>query len=120
MDTNAALAVLTALAQPHRLAIFRWLVQRGPDGAFAGEIAGALGLAATTQSFHLKALAGAGLLSAEPQGRHIRYRADLDAVRGLVDYRTENCCGGDPSRCEPPLRPGRVAGRRFPHPGTAP
>ena len=101
MDTNTALAALSALAQPHRLAIYRWLLERGPEGAFAGEIADQLGLPATTQSFHLKALQQAGLIRPEPQGRHIRYRAEVEAIRGLVAYLTETCCGGDPARCLP-------------------
>lgn len=107
MDTKHALAALSALAQPHRLAIYRWLLERGPEGAFAGEIAEQLGLSATTQSFHLKALQQAGLISAEPQGRNIRYRAEVGAVRDLVSYLTETCCGGDPSLCLPP--PGEPA-----------
>lgn len=109
MDTNTALAALSALAQPHRLAIFRWLVERGPDGAYAGEIAERLGIPATTQSFHLKTLHQAGLIHAEPQGRNIRYRADFEAMRGLVGYLTDNCCGGDPSLCEPATAPGKAA-----------
>ena len=101
MDTTTALAALAALAQPHRLAIYRWLLARAPEGAHAGEIAAALGLAATTQSFHLKALVQAGLLAAAPEGRNIRYRADVGAMRALVGYLTENCCGGDPGACLP-------------------
>ncbi|MBW8313173.1 MAG: helix-turn-helix domain-containing protein [Rhizobium sp.] len=101
MDTKDALAALSALAQPHRLAIYRWLLERGPEGAFAGEIADQLGLPATTQSFHLKALQQAGLIRPEPQGRHIRYRAEVDAMRGLVAYLTDTCCGGDPAQCLP-------------------
>lgn len=109
MDTNTALAALSALAQPHRLAIFRWLVERGPEGAFAGEIAGQLGIPATTQSFHLKALQQAGLIQPEPMGRNIRYRADFEAMRGLVGYLTDNCCGGDPSLCEPTTASAKTA-----------
>lgn len=101
MKTKQALSALAALAQPHRLAVHRWLVERAPEGAFAGEIAEYLGLPTTTLSFHLKTLQQAGLIVPEPSGRHIRYRADLDAVQGLVAYLTENCCGGDVSRCSP-------------------
>lgn len=104
METKDALAALSALAQPHRLAIYRWLLERGPEGAYAGEIADQLGLPATTQSFHLKALQQAGLIRPEPQGRHIRYRAEVEAMRGLVAYLTETCCGGDPARCLPPAK----------------
>lgn len=101
MKTKQALAALSALAQPHRLAVHGWLVERAPDGAFAGEIAEHLDLPTTTLSFHLKALLQAGLIQAEASGRHIRYRADLEAIQGLVAYLTENCCGGDASRCAP-------------------
>ena len=104
METNQAIDALAALAQPHRLAVHRWLVERAPEGAFAGEIAEYLGLPTTTLSFHLKTLQQAGLIVPEPSGRHIRYRADLDAVQGLVAYLTENCCGGDASRCAPAPR----------------
>ena len=104
METNQAIDALAALAQPHRLAVHRWLVERAPEGAFAGEIAEYLGLPTTTLSFHLKTLQQAGLIVPEPSGRHIRYRADLDAVHGLVAYLTENCCGGDASRCAPAPR----------------
>ena len=110
MDTKTAVAALAALAQPHRLAIFRWLVERGPEGAYAGEIAAQLGIAATTQSFHLKALQQAGLIRPEPLGRNIRYRADFDAMRSLVGYLTDNCCGGDPDLCAPAAPPAKAAG----------
>ncbi|NZA25206.1 winged helix-turn-helix transcriptional regulator [Luteimonas sp. SJ-92] len=101
MQTAAALDALSALAQKSRLALFRHLVQLGPGGATPGELAEALGLAATTLSFHLKTLAQAGLIEAEQHGRSITYRADFAAMQGLVDYLTENCCGGDPARCAP-------------------
>lgn len=94
MKTKQALAALSALSQPHRLAVHRWLVERAPEGAFAGDIAAQLGVPAPTLSFHLKALQAAGLVRAEPEGRHIRYHAALDTVQGLVAYLTENCCGG--------------------------
>jgi DNA-binding transcriptional ArsR family regulator len=110
MDTNTAVASLAALAQPHRLAVFRRLVALGPDGAFAGDLAAHLAIPANTLSFHLKALQQAGLIRPEPMGRHIRYRADFEAMRGLVGFLTENCCGGDDSLCLPDTAPARTAG----------
>ncbi|MDH5824228.1 metalloregulator ArsR/SmtB family transcription factor [Luteimonas sp. RD2P54] len=104
MQTPIALEALSALAQKSRLALFRHLVRLGPDGATPGELAGALDIAATTLSFHLKTLAQAGLVEAEQRGRSITYRADFAAMQGLVDYLTENCCGGDPARCAPKAR----------------
>ncbi|MFY2764238.1 ArsR/SmtB family transcription factor [Arenimonas sp. MALMAid1274] len=94
MDAPVAVTALSALAQQHRLAIFRRLVEIGPEGAWAGEIGEHLGLAANTLSFHLRTLQQAGLVVPEPQGRNIRYRADFAAMQSLVDYLTENCCAG--------------------------
>lgn len=86
------LKALAALAQETRLRIFRLLVEHGPDGLPAGNIAGALGLPAATLSFHVKELANAGLVAARAQGRQVHYSADFAAMRGLVAYLTENCC----------------------------
>ena len=110
MDTEAAVTSLAALAQPYRLAVFRRLVELGPEGAFAGELAEHLAIPANTLSFHLKALQQAGLIRPEPLGRHIRYRADFEAMRGLVGFLTDNCCGGDASLCAPANAPAKAAG----------
>jgi ArsR family transcriptional regulator, arsenate/arsenite/antimonite-responsive transcriptional repressor len=101
MEINHAVSSLAALAQENRLRVFRFLVQRGPDGACPGDIVEATGIAPATLSFHLKALTHAGLLHVQRRGRHLEYRADFDAVRGLIEFLTENCCDGDPSRCLP-------------------
>jgi ArsR family transcriptional regulator len=93
METKAALVALSALAQESRLAVFRLLVEHAPEGLPAGAIAERLHLPPATLSFHLKELAHAGLVAAHPQSRFIWYRADLDAMNGLVGYLTENCCG---------------------------
>ncbi len=88
------IAQLAALAQTTRLRIFRLLVEQGESGLTPGQIASLLGLANATLSFHLKELAQAGLLKATPQGRFICYSVDFTNVRGLLDYLSENCCGG--------------------------
>lgn len=98
---KTAVPALAALAQSSRLAVFRWLVELGPDGACPGEIADKLDIPAATLSFHLKSLQHAGLISADKQGRSIRYRADFAAMQSLVDFLTANCCGGDPGKCAP-------------------
>jgi DNA-binding transcriptional ArsR family regulator len=90
---------LAALAQPHRLAVFRLLVVAGPEGQAAGEIADAVGLPASSLSFHLAHLKRAGLITAARDGRSLRYAADFMAMRGLVDFLTENCCAG--TACAP-------------------
>jgi ArsR family transcriptional regulator len=96
MEIETAVTRLAALAQGSRLAIFRLLVQHGPAGLPAGEIAAQLGIANSALSFHLKELTHAGLLSARQDGRYIYYAPDFAAMNGLLGYLTENCCGGQP------------------------
>lgn len=113
MEASAAVTALAALAHRSRLAVFRALVERGFEGAHPGALADALGLAPATLSFHLKSLAHAGLVEAEPNGRHIRYRAHFPTMAGLLGYLSENCCGGDARAClpKPDARRG-AAGRK--------
>jgi len=110
MQTNQAVKALGALAQETRLAIFRMLVQAGPEGLPAGEIAGRLGLAAPAASFHLTQLSHAGLARSRPRGRFVIYSADFGQMNALVAFLTENCCGGEPcgpvSVACPPARKG--------------
>lgn len=101
MEINQATTALAALGQSTRLAIFRLLVEAGPAGRMAGEIADALALPGATLSFHLKELSAAGLVQGEPQGRYICYRADFGAMNGLIEFLTRNCCGGEPQQCAP-------------------
>ncbi len=101
MDIKHAVTALGALAHGSRLAIFRHLVELGPEGAFPGDLSDRFGMPAATLSFHLKNLAQAGLIEAQPQGRHILYRAKFAEMQALVDFLTRNCCGGDPSKCAP-------------------
>jgi ArsR family transcriptional regulator len=95
MDTRQAIAALGALAQETRLAIFRLLVRRGPEGLPAGAIATALDLPASSLSFHLAQLAHAGLVSQRRQGRWLIYSIDFAAMNELMGYLTENCCAGN-------------------------
>jgi DNA-binding transcriptional ArsR family regulator len=101
MKLSDAVGALGALAQETRLAIFRLLVQAGPEGLPAGVIAERLDVAPPTLSFHLAQLSNAGLVTSVRQSRSIVYAPDFEAMRGLVGFLTENCCGGDPSRCAP-------------------
>ena len=98
--TNAITA-LSALAHETRLAIFRLLVQVGPTGLAAGQIAERLSIPAPTLSFHLSHLSHAGLISNRRVSRSLIYGANYDAMNGLVAYLTENCCGGQ-IECKPP------------------
>jgi DNA-binding transcriptional ArsR family regulator len=96
MKPDTVIAGLSALAQEHRLALFRLLVQAGEKGMAAGRIAEALGLPNSSLSFHLAQLQTAGLIEQERQGRSLIYRADYASMNHLIAYLTENCCGGAP------------------------
>jgi DNA-binding transcriptional ArsR family regulator len=96
---STVLTALSALAQEHRLALFRLLVQAGPDGLPAGTIAEKLGVPASSLSFHLAHLNRAGLVSQTRQGRSLIYAADYPAMNGLIGYLMENCCEG--AACAP-------------------
>lgn len=91
-DESLALRALAALAQAQRLRAFRALVAAGPGGLTPGLLAPRLGLAPSALSFHLKELARAGLVTSEPRGRHLVYRADYQRMDGLLAYLTQHCC----------------------------
>lgn len=110
MDSPEVVNALSALAQEHRLALFRLLVQAGEQGMSAGAIADALGIPNSSSSFHLAALTKAGLIRQERQSRSLIYSADYAAMNALVGYLMENCCGGadcSSSACEPVTAPER-------------
>jgi ArsR family transcriptional regulator, arsenate/arsenite/antimonite-responsive transcriptional repressor len=94
MDVAQIISALAALAQEHRLETFRFLVQRGIDGAAAGEIAAHLHIPASSLSFHLAQLERAGLVLRVRKSRSLIYSADFAAMNVLVGYLVDNCCGG--------------------------
>jgi DNA-binding transcriptional ArsR family regulator len=98
METKHAVQSLSALAQESRLAIFRLLVQAGPEGLAAGAIGEKLGLPPATLSFHLAGLTRCGLAQSRQEGRFVIYSADFAAMNTLVGFLTENCCQG--ASCE--------------------
>nr|WP_315186089.1 metalloregulator ArsR/SmtB family transcription factor [uncultured Albidiferax sp.] len=98
LDETAAVRALAALAQAQRLRAFRALVVAGADGLTPGAMAEQLGVAPSALSFHLKELAHAGMVSSEPRGRNLVYRAQFDQMNALLGYLTEHCCQG--AACE--------------------
>jgi ArsR family transcriptional regulator, arsenate/arsenite/antimonite-responsive transcriptional repressor len=94
MESSSAVAALSALAQENRLDVFRLLVQTGPDGMAAGDVAERLEIPPATLSFHLAQLRQAGLLSMRRDGRSLIYSANYDGMNALMGFLTENCCRG--------------------------
>jgi len=101
METSHAVAALAALAQDSRLDIYRLLVQAGPQGMAAGQVAEQLGLAPNTLTFHFDRLRFAGLVTVRRDGRSMIYAARYEAMNDLVSFLTENCCQGAQEQCAP-------------------
>src|ERR1700720_697065 len=108
MKTPMVIAALGALAHEHRLAIYRLLVERGPEGLAAGAIGERVGLLPSSLTFHLQNLQRAGLIEQQRVSRQLFYSADFDAMNGLIGYLTENCCGQSGTKCATTCKP--VAG----------
>jgi len=114
MKTPAVINALGALAHEHRLAIYRLLVQRGPDGLPAGVIGQRVGLLPSSLTFHLQNLQRAGLIAQRRESRQLIYSADFAVMNGLVGYLTENCCGNSNADCSSscaPAAPAKAAKR---------
>jgi ArsR family transcriptional regulator len=115
METTQAVAALAALAQEHRLAVFRLLVQAGREGMSAGQVAEAVDLAPNTLTFHFDRLRVAGLVTVRREGRSMIYAARYEAMNALVGFLTENCCGGvtksAPAGCAPKSAPRKTKAR---------
>jgi DNA-binding transcriptional ArsR family regulator len=111
MKKPQILAALAALSQENRLDAYRLLVQAGPEGRPAGEIATTLGLPPNTLTFHLDRLREAGLVTVRRDGRSMIYAAQFDTMNGLIAYLTENCCGGE-QVCAPAVACKPARGKR--------
>lgn len=99
MDTKNIIAALAALAQESRLAVFRLLVQAGPAGMAATKISEQVGVPPSSLSFHLKELTHANLVTSRQDGRYVIYSANYDTMNQVLQFMTDNCCGGNP--CTP-------------------
>ena len=103
MDKTQATIAFSALSQPTRLDVFRLLVKAGRDGIAAGDIAILLDVRQNTLSSNLSILHQAGLVRSQREGRSIRYFADMNGMRAVLEYLMQDCCGGAPGLCQPPL-----------------
>ena len=101
MEINDAVTILSSLAQPARLRVFRLLAKAGEPGMCAGDLSQELEVPKNTLSFHLKELVNAQLVTSERNGRSIIYRLHTDSMRQLMQFLTEDCCQGRPDLCLP-------------------
>jgi len=101
METTKAVESLAALAQESRLAIFRLLVQRGPDGYTPSQLGEKLKVSSPTLSFHLKELQSARLIEVRREGRFLFYSPNFPRMKELIGFLTENCCSLAEQECRP-------------------
>jgi len=99
MEELEIVKALGAIAHESRLAVFRHLVQAGPEGLTAGRLAELTALAPSSLSFHLKELVMANMIASRQEGRYVIYSARYETMNTVLAYLTENCCGGNP--CSP-------------------
>ena len=99
METRIFIKGLSALAQIHRLDVFRMLVHKYPGEIPAGKIAAALCVPPSSLSFHLSRLENAGLIVSRREKTNIFYIADIGGIRSLFDFLIEDCCKGHPEMC---------------------
>ena len=109
MQSSRVIDALAALAHQHRLAIYRLLVERGPDGLPAGLIGARLKLVPSSLTFHLQSLQRAGLIVQRRESRNLIYSADFEVMNGLVGYLTDNCCVESAASCSAECQPARPA-----------
>ena len=113
MEKIDVVTALSALAQDNRLDVFRLLVQAGPKGMAAGELAEKLKLAPNTLTFHFDRLRNAGLISVRRDGRSMIYAARYENMNALIAFLTANCCEGASDACAPAsCSPTRTAKRK--------
>jgi ArsR family transcriptional regulator len=112
MKPNDVVKALSALAQESRLAVFRLLVKRGPEGFPPSVLAEKLGIAAPTLSFHLKELQNAGLVTVRREGRFLFYSTRFDRMKGLVGFLTDECCSQANEECDGDCKPVAAPVRR--------
>ena len=105
MKSKDAVTSLAALAQESRLAIFRMLVKRGPEGYTPTQLAEKLDVSSPTLSFHLKELQRAGLVDVRRDGRFLYYRPNFTQMNQLIAFLTENCCVLADQACAPQCAP---------------
>jgi ArsR family transcriptional regulator len=112
MKSIDVVRALSALAQESRLAVFRMLVKRGPEGFTPSVLADRLGIAGPTLSFHLKELQNAGLVAVRREGRFLFYSTRFDRMKGLVGFLTDECCSQADEACDEDCKPVAAQAKR--------
>jgi DNA-binding transcriptional ArsR family regulator len=94
MDNDSTASALAALGHPARLMLFRLLVRAEPQGLSVSEIGAHLDMPLSTLAHHLRSLKEAGLIAQTREGREMQTRANVQALRDVLDFMICECCQG--------------------------
>ncbi len=99
MEQSTAIKSLSAFAHDGRLTLMRRLIQAGPEGVGASELAKFAGTAMSTASAQLLVLSNAGLIGSRRDGRYVTYFADYAHISQVMSFLLHDCCGNRKEIC---------------------
>ena len=84
--------MFSAMGTEPRLRIMQLLLSAHPEGLVVSEIQDDLEIPGSTLSHHLDKLKNEGLVRVERRGTFLRYTANTDALRELLQFLYAECC----------------------------
>jgi len=84
--------MFSAMGTEPRLRIMQLLLSAHPDGLVVGDIQSELEIPNSTLSHHLDKLRTEGLVKVQREGTFLRYNADCEALRELLQFLYAECC----------------------------
>jgi len=85
---------LAELGNTTRLAVFRYLVKAGYEGAPVGDIQRALDVPGSTLSHHISRLVSVGLIEQVRDSRTLYCIPRYEALNEVIDFLQQECCIG--------------------------
>ena len=84
--------MFSAMGTGPRLRIMRLLLSAHPDGMVVRDIAGELGIPASTLSHHLEKLKNEDLVKVRREGTYLWYSAHTEVLQDLLGFLYAECC----------------------------
>jgi ArsR family transcriptional regulator, arsenate/arsenite/antimonite-responsive transcriptional repressor len=84
--------MFSAMGTEPRLRIMQLLLSAHPEGLVVSEIQDELEIPGSTLSHHLDKLRSEGLVQVERKGTFLRYTANTEALREILQFLYAECC----------------------------
>jgi ArsR family transcriptional regulator len=84
--------MFSAIGTEPRLRIMQLLLSAHPDGMVVNEIQAELEIPNSTLSHHLDKLRHEGLINVQRESTFLRYKANTEALRELLQFLYAECC----------------------------